>query len=69
MEKLTHHLQLDYTDKEEFTSAYFWDETWDYRSSDTVKEESKQNKVEFKGGLGLEMNMTPSISLRFHFDL
>lgn len=67
--KLTHDLQIDHTDVDKFTSDYFWNETLDYRSSDTIKEESKQNKVGFKGGLGLEMNMTPSISVRFHFDL
>jgi opacity protein-like surface antigen len=69
MGKLTRDYKNDYTDFYEGESWYFWNVKEDYKYTSTVKEVSKQNKVGFKGGLGLEMNMTPSISLRFHFDL
>jgi hypothetical protein len=61
--KLTHNCKHDYTCFTETQFLYSWDEKYDYRSSVTIKEESKQSTVGFKGGLGLEMNMGPSISL------
>jgi len=63
MGKLTHDLKYDYTYFYEDESWWYWNEQEDYKYSETAKEVSKQNKVGFKGGLGFEMNMGPSVSL------
>jgi len=63
MGKLTRDFTNNYTYFYEDDSWYYWNEKEDYKYDLTAKEESKQNKVGFKTGLGLEMNMGPSISL------
>jgi hypothetical protein len=61
--KLTHDQRNDYTSQREIQWVDDEYESSHYQFAGTKKEESKQNRVGFKTGLGFEMNLTSSIAL------
>jgi opacity protein-like surface antigen len=63
--KLTHDFKDDYSYHYEDNSWYYYNEKENYQFNSTAKETSKQNRVGFKAGLGLEMNLTSLISVGF----
>jgi opacity protein-like surface antigen len=61
--KLTHDQRNDYTSQRVIQWVDDEYESSHYQFAGTKKEESKQNRVGFKTGLGFEMNLTSSIAL------
>jgi hypothetical protein len=63
--KLTHDFKNEYTYAYEDDSWYYYNEKENYQFNSAAKETSKQNRIGFRSGLGLEMNLTSFISFGF----
>jgi hypothetical protein len=63
--KLIHDFRNDYTYAYTDNSWFYFNEKENYQFNSAAKETSKQNKVGFRSGLGLEMNLTSFLSFGF----
>jgi opacity protein-like surface antigen len=61
--KLTHSYTENYEYQYTDDSWYYYNEQEIYQLTSTAREEMKRNTVGFRGGLGLEMKMTSSLSV------